>query len=170
MAAKRSLPSWMSACVSGSSGKHQSSVVNRRKSGGQKRAERTMLYWMNERELAETALSVLLANTVEPDVACPVSDAEASVIPETDTDEESDLDAQERICGSKSNVDVAEQQTVPYITCIEKERSSVESDSADDQHYIHLRALGKDPELDDDSQGSKTDPEALQLVREIFFS
>ena len=91
--------------------------------------------------------------------------AEASVIPETDSEEEPDSDAQERNCDS--DVDVAEQETVPYITCIEKARLNRRSDSAGDHRPTHSQAQ---PELEDNSQGTKSDPEALQLVREIFFS
>ncbi|XP_049340014.1 uncharacterized protein si:ch211-127m7.2 [Astyanax mexicanus] len=166
MAAKRSLPSWMCARDSGSSAGRERTGVNR-----EKRPERTMLYWMNERELVETALSVLMTNTVKTGVACPAAAAEVSVIPETDTEEDSDLDAKERSCGSDSDVDVAEQQTVPYITSTEKGRLSGRSDSAGDHHSTsHSRDMEKDPELDDDSQRTKSDPEAMQLVREIFFS
>ncbi|XP_072519986.1 uncharacterized protein [Salminus brasiliensis] len=163
MAAKRNLPSWMSACASESS-EVQRSEANTKKRGRQKRPERVMLYWMNERELAETALSALKRNHAKTEVACPVATTEVSVIPETDTEEEPDLDVQERTCGSDSDVDVAEQQTVPYITCIEKERSS-RSDSAGDQRPTHSQARG----LEESSHRTKTDPEALQLVREIFF-
>lgn len=95
-----------------------------------------------------------------------------SVIPETDTEEEPDSDAQERTCVSDSDVDIAEQETVPYITCAAKAQLSRRSDSAGDHRPTHSHGLEKEPELEDNGQRTKSDPdpEALKLVREIFFS
>ncbi|KAL6480552.1 hypothetical protein MHYP_G00115850 [Metynnis hypsauchen] len=175
MSVKRSLPSWMTDCGSGRRREEQPlrSCARKRPETSAKtsprnqRPDRIMMYWMNERELMETALGVLKKNDakVKTDTACPVVAAEVSVSPETDSEEEPDLDAQERNCDSE--VDIAEQETVPYITCIEKDRFSRRSDSAGDHRPTHSQAQ---PELEDNFQRAKSDPEALQLVREIFFS
>ncbi|KAL7885555.1 hypothetical protein AOLI_G00058500 [Acnodon oligacanthus] len=175
MSVRRSLPSWMTDCGSGrrreeqplGSGARKRPETSAESRPRKKRPERLMMYWMNERELMDTALGVLKKSDakLKTDAACPALAAEVSVIPETDSEEEPDSDAQERNCDS--DVNVAEQETVPYITCIEKDRFSRRSDSAGDHRPIHSQAQ---PELEGNSQRTKSDPEALQLVREIFFS
>ncbi|KAI4899728.1 hypothetical protein NFI96_013633 [Prochilodus magdalenae] len=176
MSAKRCLPSWMTTGES-SAGRHSDATLSSSRSttkrpaahtprGATQRPERVMMYWMNERELMETALGFLKKNDVMVRHRRPQAAAEVSIIPETDSEDEPDSDAQESST-CESDKDVAEQETVPYITCTEKERSSRRSDSTGDIHPTHSQAQ---PELEDNPLRTKPDAEALELVREIFFS
>ncbi|XP_066506126.1 uncharacterized protein si:ch211-127m7.2 [Hoplias malabaricus] len=167
MSVKRSLPSWMmTSCEKHSERKTVGTHTRERK---RKRPERKMLYWMNEVELMDTTQSVLKRNGIKRAKVCPVETENVSIIPETDSEEEPDSDVQERSCISDSDLNVAEQETLAYITSTEKERSSTKSDTKD-QLPFHLRALEKESDSEDESLRTDPDPDALQLIRDIFFS
>lgn len=73
-----------------------------------------------------------------------------TVIPETDHEETTDSDPA---------VEYAEQETVPYTECIEKRNERPLASSA-----------GEDKESGKDKSPSDPDHEALQVLRDIFFS
>ncbi|KAM9470788.1 uncharacterized protein Hap1MRO34_012708 [Clarias gariepinus] len=173
MSAKRNLPAWMVASgpKRGKEEKLRECVksnpeVNTNKRGGKKCTKR-MMYWMNEQELVETALSVLQRDNRKPAAAnrCALPNPERMVIPETDPEDTSDSDI------SEPAVDIAEQQTVPYTRCFEEKQSSTASESSAEQPPASSAVLEKKPESEEDnSPQSNSDHEALQVVRDIFFS
>ncbi|XP_067292999.1 uncharacterized protein si:ch211-127m7.2 [Pseudorasbora parva] len=117
-----------------------------------KNRRRVVTYWMNERELVETALSIL-----KDDKSCArdemqSQEEEVKIIPETDEDTS---DEQDRICVSN----IAEQETVPYGHCME-ESTSTKLECQLKTSPVASGILEK-PSVHDD---------ALELVREIFFT
>ncbi|XP_073687627.1 uncharacterized protein [Garra rufa] len=143
----RNLPPWMMKSDFHSS-KHKARCESTKRIA-KKRLERVVTYWMNEQELVETALSLL-----KDDETC-TKDAtqapeEMRIIPETDEEDMSDNDVQDRTCVSN----IAELETVPYGNCME-EGTNTKPD-------CHL----KPPP----SEKPNVDDEALKLVREIFFT
>ncbi|KAF4095165.1 uncharacterized protein si:ch211-127m7.2 [Onychostoma macrolepis] len=152
----RNLPPWM---VKSEVQSKDNEAVKKKTRGettkriAKKRLESVVKYWMNERELVETALSHL-----KEDKAC-AKDAtqapeEVRIIPETDEDM-SDSDVQDRTYVSN----ITEQETVPYGNCLE-ESTSTKPD-------CHLK-----PPSDGSGASEKpyVDDDALELVREIFFT
>lgn len=81
---------------------------------------------------------------------CASLNTEMAVIPETDHEETTDSDPA---------VEYAEQETVPYTECIEKRNEQPLASSA-----------GEDKESGEDKSQSDPDHEALQVLRDIFFS
>ncbi|XP_052399824.1 uncharacterized protein si:ch211-127m7.2 [Carassius gibelio] len=151
----RNLPPWMVKSDVQRSKDNEAVMKKTRgettKSKAKKRLK-SVKYWMNERELVETALVLL-----KDDEAC-AKDAmqapeELRIIPETDEDA-SDPDVQDRRCVS----DIAEQETVPYGNYME-ERACTKAD-------CHLKPP---PDGSGASEKHDVDDEALELVREIFF-
>ncbi|KAK7121433.1 hypothetical protein R3I93_022505 [Phoxinus phoxinus] len=151
----RNLPLWMvKSDVKCSKDKEVEKKKSHKTSKRRAKKRRSVVaYWMNERELVETALSIL-----KDDKAC-ARDAmqapeEVMLIPETDEDT-SDSDVQDRTYVSN----IAEQETVPYGHCME-ESTSTKPDS-------HLKSS---PDASGTSEKPGADDEALELVREIFFT
>lgn len=87
-----------------------------------------------------------------------------TVIPETDHEETTDSEV------SEPAVDIAEQETVPYTKCLEERRSSSASESSGEQCRASSVGLEKEAESEADNSQSDGDHEALQVLREIFFS
>ncbi|XP_077067049.1 uncharacterized protein LOC143720948 [Siphateles boraxobius] len=148
----RHLPLWMvKSDVKCSKDKEREKKKSHKTSKRRAKKRRSVVtYWMNERELVETALSIL-----KDDKSC-ARDAmqapEEVIIPETDEDT-SDSDVQDRTYVSN----IAEQETVPYGHCMEE--STV---TKPDCHLKSSDASGT-------SEKPGVDDEALELVREIFF-
>lgn len=118
-----------------------------------KKQLKSVTYLMNEQELVETALRLL-----KDDEACAKDGMQAPeelrIIPETDEDT-SDSDVQDRTHVSN----IAEQETVPYGNCMEESSST--------KPACHLKPPS---DVSGASQKHDADDEALELVREIFFS
>ncbi|XP_051978858.1 uncharacterized protein si:ch211-127m7.2 [Xyrauchen texanus] len=156
----RNLPLWM-VKSDVQSGKDNDAVRKKtpgatNKTAKKKRLKSVITYWMNERELVETALSFLKEDKACGRTAVKLPEV-GIIIPETDA-ETSDSDDGVLY----TDCDIAEQETVPFGNCMEESTSA--------NLVKNLDGLGtseKKPQLEDISQ--KTD-EALELVREIFFS
>lgn len=74
-----------------------------------------------------------------------------TVVPETDPEETTDSEVSE-----SPALGIAEQETVPYGDCLEEGRYSEASESSAEKKA--------------ESEESDSDHEALQVLREIFFS
>ncbi|XP_051548177.1 uncharacterized protein si:ch211-127m7.2 [Myxocyprinus asiaticus] len=121
-------------------------------------------YWMNERELVESALSFLKKDEACGRTAVKLPEV-GIIIPETDA-ETSDSDVHDSVL--YTDCDIAEQETVPFGNCMEESTSA----KLGSHLKLHLDGLGtseKKPQLEDISQKPDAD-EALELVREIFFT
>ncbi|XP_017329542.1 uncharacterized protein si:ch211-127m7.2 [Ictalurus punctatus] len=175
MSVKRNLPGWMMVASDHKSGKEEriresltrKQEVNTKKCV-RKKCTKRMMYWMNERELVETALSVLSRDkgeTAGEDRWAPLT-TDMTVIPETDHEETTDSEV------SQPAVDIAEQETVPYNECLEARRCSSVSESSDEQGLASSVVLEKEDESEEQIHNSRRDSDhkALQVLREIFFS
>ncbi|MCJ8734311.1 hypothetical protein PDJAM_G00233890 [Pangasius djambal] len=172
MSAKRNLPAWMVASEqkSGKAEEIRESLkrkpeVNTNKSARKKGTKR-MMYWMNERELMETALSVIKRHNGETAAAdrCAPLNTEMTVIPETDHEETTDSE------DSEPAIDIAEQTKVAYSKFLEERRCSSASESSGEQPLASSAVLEKEAESEEDNPQSDSDGEALQVLRDIFFS
>ncbi|KAK3535679.1 hypothetical protein QTP70_019721 [Hemibagrus guttatus] len=163
MSAKRNLPAWMVASdpKSGKDEQIRESLKRKPEVKTNKRVRKKcikrMMYWMNESELVETALGVIKRDKREAAAAdrCAPLNTEMTVVPETDHEETTDSDV------SDPAVDYAEQETVPYSECIEKRNEQRLASSAG----VHKEAVSEE-----DKSETDPDPEALQVLRDIFFS
>ncbi|XP_060784167.1 uncharacterized protein si:ch211-127m7.2 [Neoarius graeffei] len=171
MSAKRNLPVWMVASDNKSGKEKQMREAVKRKPEinpdrcVRKKCTKRMMYWMNEQELVETALSVLERENRETAAAdrCAPSHTETTVIPETDHEETTDSEV------SEAAVDIAEQETVPYSKRLEERRRSSASENSDERRRASSVVLEKEVESEKDNSRSDYDHEALQVLREIFF-
>ncbi|KAK2838503.1 hypothetical protein Q7C36_013317 [Tachysurus vachellii] len=162
MAAKRNLPTWM---VASDHKNEQIKESLKRKAEVGKKCIKRMMYWMNERELVEAAVSVLSRDNREPAPAerrAPLN-TETSLIPDTDHKETTDSDV------SDPALDYAEQETVPYNEPL-KERCSSASESSGEQPVALPTGLDKKAESKEDNCQNNPDHEALQVLQDIFFS
>ncbi|XP_034161871.2 uncharacterized protein si:ch211-127m7.2 [Pangasianodon hypophthalmus] len=172
MSAKRNLPAWMVASEEKSGKEEQLRESLKRKpevkatKSVRKKGIKRMIYWMNERELMETALSVIKRHNGETAAAdrCAPLNTEMTVIPETDHEETTDSEV------SEPAVDIAEQKKVPYSKFLEERWCSSASESSGEQPLASSAVLEKEAESEEDNSQSDSDSEALQVLREIFFS
>lgn len=67
-------------------------------------------------------------------------------------------------------MDIAEQETVPYGECLKERRCSSASESSGEQRSATSGVLKKEAETEVDNSQSDSDHEALQVLRDIFFS
>ncbi|KAI5105395.1 hypothetical protein C0J45_5067 [Silurus meridionalis] len=126
---------------------------------GRKKCTKRMMYWMNEQELVEAALSVLKRDHTQMAAAerrIPLN-PELTVIPETDPEETTDSEI------SEADVDIAEQETLQYSKCLEERRCSSGEQCA-------ASSVVLENESAEEKSWSDSDHEALQVLQEIFFS
>nr|XP_001341792.1 uncharacterized protein si:ch211-127m7.2 [Danio rerio] len=150
----RNLPQWMVKTNDKDAEKKKTHETTKRTA--KKRLKSVVAYWMNERELLETALDILKDETKmsRDAVQAPEEEEdEVKVIPETDDEDSTDLHHSTRV----SNI--AEQETVPYENCVEEK-----TNTKPDCHLKPNSDVSEPPEKPDE------DDEALKLVREIFFT
>ncbi|XP_056596621.1 uncharacterized protein si:ch211-127m7.2 [Triplophysa dalaica] len=147
----RNLPIWMVK----SDDQVTAAVRKKTQRTAKNRPRRVIEYWMNERELVETALCVLKNSKACNRDQKSISDHVEMVIPETSDSEVSDTDC-----------DVTEQETVPYANCMN------EGISTSDTHLKpHIDGSGAYEKLEEPLQKhDASDDDALELVREIFFN
>ncbi|KAI7811960.1 uncharacterized protein si:ch211-127m7.2 [Triplophysa rosa] len=150
----RNLPVWMVKSDDQSS-KVTAAVRKKTQRTTKNRPRRVIEYWMNERELVETALCVLKNSKACNRDETSISDHVEMVIPET-----SDSEVSDAVC------DVTEQESVPYANCM-NEGTSTKSDTNLKPHIDGSGASGK---LEEPSQKHDASDDALELVREIFFT
>ncbi|XP_076877720.1 uncharacterized protein LOC143526864 [Brachyhypopomus gauderio] len=169
MSAKRNLPSWMNRTDHhqpiNAVGKTSEESTNK---DARANWTRRIVYWMNEQELVETATDVLRTDNTKLYSPCALNGKETRTVPETDTEETSDPGPDERTYVSDTDVDVAEQDTVPYGEAVEDSRPSTVLHST--AEHVRTQAGSTTPKSEDNCQGRNSDPDPLQLVREIFFS
>ncbi|XP_047658390.1 uncharacterized protein si:ch211-127m7.2 [Tachysurus fulvidraco] len=166
MSAKRNLPAWMVASDH-KNGQTKESLkrkaeVNTNKRLGKKCIKR-MMYWMNERELVEAAISVLNREPGPGERRAPLN-TETTLIPETDHEETTDSDV------SDPALDYAEQETVPYNDPLKERRCGSASESSGEQPLASSTGLDKKAESKEDNCQNNPDHEALQVLQDIFFS
>ncbi|GAA6101303.1 uncharacterized protein si:ch211-127m7.2 [Tachysurus ichikawai] len=169
MSAKRNLPAWMLASDHKNEQIKESlkrkAEVNTNKRVGKKCMKR-MMYWMNERELVEAAVSVLTRDDREPAPAerrAPLN-TETTLIPETDHEETTDSDV------SDPALHYAEQETVPYNDPLKERRCSNASESSGEQPLASSTGLDKEAESKEGNCQNNPDHEAPQVLQDIFFS
>lgn len=107
------------------------------------------VFWSSVKDLT---LFVFVWKTAAADRCAPLN-TEVTVVPETDPEETTDSDV------SEPAVDIAEEETVPYGNC--QEEISRASEGSGEQRLAEKKA---------ESEESDSDHEALQVVRDIFFS
>nr|XP_055048034.1 uncharacterized protein si:ch211-127m7.2 [Misgurnus anguillicaudatus] len=161
----RSLPLWMVKSDDQSSKVNKKETVRKKTQGGtarKKRPRSAITYWMNEKELVETALCFLKDSKLCTKGAIVTSNVEM-VIPETDS---SDCEARDRTYVSDTDCEIAEQETVPYGNCTSEGTSSHMKPHTDDSGTSEKMLRLQEPSHKPDD----SDDEALELVREVFFT
>ncbi|XP_037538770.1 cell cycle regulator of non-homologous end joining [Nematolebias whitei] len=179
---QRTLPPWMT--TKDVKVKEKTPLKTRRK----KKAARATLYCMNEAELVEAAVSCLTddscdgvtspvhqqvekqaKDTSTPKVKLSVSLMTAKPLAEILEDESSDRSVELEYV-SETDLDVAEVETLPYATNLQHPEAEKRSGAAQGYGGPINTDLNAVKETKRTPEGATEEDDALQLVREIFFT